>query len=783
MAKAPITYLGGSPWEVTEEGFYPEKARVSESIFSLSNEFMGVRGYFEEGYCGDHLQGSYFGGLYENKDIGHPQVFKGLITRENFIINAVDWLYTRIKIDGEQLDLHTSKHSEFIRTTDLAKGLLIRSFIWETQSGKKVKVTFERFLSMVRNNVGCQRIGFEPLNFSGNIDITSGLNFKSKHEIAAGWDASKITGSAEDEPAARFWQMLNGEKQGDLYAIQARTTTTRFALVSTFRINSDLELDEKLEQTDDYIGCAFTIPVKQGKTAAFEKIAVNFWERPSAMSAKQVWEAGLSLANENGSVTFDSALAEHADYWSHKWRTWDITINGADDLQQGVRFDLFQFHMAYHGGDDRLAIPSKGLTAEVYSGWVFWVVETYCQHVQIFTDPAIARKLLQFRYRGLHGAIERAQQVDCEGARYPFCTIDGPESCATWQHADMEIHVGEGIFLAIWLYVKHTKDYDFLHKEGIEMLLQISRFYASRGEYSPSGDFGFYGVMGPDEYHTLINHNFYTNYMGKRLFEYTAEVAQYMQQHVADKWQAVAQKVQLRDNELEDWKQKAAKMRLLQNPDTGLCEQHDRYFDLPEVDVPNIPLEQIPIYKSWAYERIFRMNMVKQADVVLLPVWFSHEWPYEHKKVNFEYYEPRTIHESSFSPSIHMILAAELGKKEMADDFFRLMARLDLDDYNRNTAQGLHMTPKSGTWMCMVYGYGGMRTDREVVSFRPSIPDAWASYSFTIMLQGSQVKVSISREIATFIIIEGSEVPAEIYGKEYVLTRDGLDVPIEKNGR
>jgi maltose phosphorylase len=401
----------------------------------------------------------------------------------------------------------------------------------------------------------------------------------------------------------------------------------------------------------------------------------------------------------------------------------------------------------------------------------------------IFTDPAAARKLLMFRYRGLAGAIERAAQVDCRGARYPFCTIDGPESCATWQHADMEIHVGEGICRAIELYVMHTGDTEFLWDCGAEMLLQICRYYASRGGWSPTKkDFGFYGVMGPDEYHTVVNHSCYTNWMGRKCFEYTLGVLEEMRREAPDKLAAAKEKVQLDDGEPAEWGRMAEAMRIPRDDATGVYEQHAGYFDLPEVDVQAIGPDEIPIYTHWAYERILRTAMVKQADVLLLPVWFAHEWTLKDKKANFDFYEPRTIHESSFSPGIHQILAAELGYEEMALEYFRYMARLDLDDYHRNTAQGLHMTPKSGTWMCVTHGFAGMRTDLPVPAFAPTLPAGWRGYRFRVVHRGSVLEVKVTGAGATLRVVNGPALPIRLYGEEATATREGLTAPLRPPG-
>ena len=232
-----------------------------------------------------------------------------------------------------------------------------------------------------------------------------------------------------------------------------------------------------------------------------------------------------------------------------------------------------------------------------------------------------------------------------------------------------------------------------MHREGIEMLLQISRFYASAGDYSPvNGDFGLYGVMGPDEFHMMVNHNFYTNYLAKKVFLFTLEVLNEMKADSPDKYEEAVRKVALDPEEPKAWRDMADQMRIIQNPDTKVFEQHAGYFDLPHVEVADIPPEEIPVYKNWAYIRIFRKNMIKQPDVLNHLFFFSEDFTTEEKKANYGFYEARTIHESSLSPSLHSILALELGKTEQAYQFFTYAARLDLDNYNRNTEQGQHAT-------------------------------------------------------------------------------------------
>jgi maltose phosphorylase len=779
LPKTPIRYFHGDPWTIVEEGFDPAYQRVSESVFSVANEFMGVRGYFEEGYSGDHLLGSYFNHLYELMDIRHDQVFKGLITQGAAMINTVDWLYTRLWLDGELLDLAKSKFSGFTRRLDMRRGILTREFTWETAGGKQLQMTFERFTDMQSTRIGCQRITVKPLNFSGEVKFRCGLDFNTHYEIGAGWDATAKGGAQQSREIINFWKCTRKGPVGDGWAIQARTARSGHELFSGFRLNSKQALEPALVQEEKFIGVDFSLPLQQGVATGVDRMAVNEWCKTE--DGESLWNRGReALTRQFAGVTYETARTEHTAFWEKVWDVLDIEIEGDPEVLQGLRFSCFQTYQTYHGENVDLNALCKGLTGEVYFGWVFWDSEIYSHRLMMFVDPAAAKKLLLYRHRRLAQAMERAKQLDCEGARFPFASITGTEDSGTWQHVDLEIHADMAVAYAIWHHDKICQDKEFLYREGIEMLLQICRFLASAGGWSPvGGDFGFYGVMGPDEFHMMVNHNCYTNVMGKKTFEFTLRVLAEMQREVPDLFGKAISKTGLKSQEPEQWKEMAAKMRIPKDERTGVFEQHAGYFDLPHVDLQRFPPEQIPIYQHWAYIKIFRHNIVKQADLLNLMYFYSQDYTLEEKRANYEFYEARTIHESSLSPSLHAILAAELGKLDEAYTFFSYGARMDLDNYNRNTEQGLHVTSAAGVWASMIFGFGGMHTDGDVLSFQPAIPAAWKSYRFRVRYLGAVLEVRVDHEQVEFQIISGAAVTIRVYGKFYVLDAKGITAKLK----
>ena len=786
-------YFKLDAWAIVEEGFDAAHSKVAESIFSLGNEYQGVRGYFDEGYGGERHAGVYFNGFYELLNFKHPVAYNGFVLNGADMTNSVDWLYTRLEIDGETLDLAKSKFSDFRRVLDLKTGVLTRTFVWETASGKRLKLTFERFTSLVNTHLGAQKISFEPLNFSGEIKVTSGLDFSiHADEKPNNWTA----------PRKEVSSSLNNR----IYAILGETKLGKRYLFSSFR----LELPEgvtagELIEGDLFAGAEFNLKLTQNKTVSFQKIVLSYagkvlgnsaeaWTKifkvnksvkidgsdtPKDINetAETVWQKGAELA-KNG-VSYDDALVAHKAFWANVWDNLDIVIEGDDENQQGIRYCIFQLHQTYHGSDATLNIGAKGLTGDAYGGKAFWDTEAYCLAFYIFNNPAAAKNLLEYRYSTLEQAKIRAKVLDCAGACYPIATIDGWENCELWQHASLQIHVSGSVAFGIEQYAKLTEDKDFLYGNGIEMLLEIARFYASRAQQDPhTGEYGYYGVMGVDEFHVMVNNNCFVNYLAKKSIDYALQTVIEMKKFAPEKLLKIAKKINLQYNELAQFAEIAGNMKMPQT-ESGIFEQHDAFFNLPHIDLKKIKKSELPLYDYWSYDRIYRTDMIKQPDVLMFLFMFAQDFSREIKRVNYEYYEPICMHESSLSPSIHSIIASEIGKHGEAAEFFGFATRLDLDDYNNNTYQGLHTTSISAAWTNIVFGFGGMRVLEPVLAFSPSIPEKWQKLSFKVMYRSAIISVEIEKTKATFKT-DGKTITLKIYDTEYSVDNNGVTVDIPK---
>jgi len=769
MSKIASRYLEIDPWRIVEKGFHRDRDKVSESIFSVGNEFMGVRGYFEEGYSGPSMLGSYFNGVFEYAPNPKKEWFNGTPDRYHFLVNTVDWLHTRISAEGEKLDLATSKITGFERSLDMREGVLRRSFVWELSSGQKLRVCFERLTSMVDAPLGLQRLAVEALEGSANLQIEAGLEFATR-------------GNTHWNPGESLWSVVKAEAQDGVLAILGKLPESGRRVGATMRLAGELSLTTEVVTREKYIGWKMTHSLVPGRPLTLDRIVANTVERNADIADDTVWEAIVAAAKERHGVTFEKARADQAAWWAQVWERTGVSIEGDPENEQGVRFGIFQLTQTYHGLDPANNVAAKGLTSEHYGGYAWWDTETYCLPFYVFTNPRAARNLLGFRHLTLPGAVRRSASDDCEGARYPMCTIDGDESCIVWQHGDLEIHVGEAVAYGIWHYVNITGDREFLYSSGMEMLIQISRFYASRGGWGQqTGKFGFYGVMGPDEFHMMVDNNCYTNFMAGKVFAWTLEAMEEMRRNAPERLEAIAKKTQLRPEEVPAWQHIAENIYLPQNRKTGVYEQHQGYFNYPHTDISKIPPTDYPLQNHWSYYRTFRTDMHKQPDVLLLHFFFSHEFSERNKRANYEFYEPRCSHESSLSPGVHSILAAELGQHDKAFSYWGHSARLDLDDYNRNTDHGLHTTSMAASWLNVVYGFGGLRTDGPCLSFRPSLPGKWNQFSFKLQIREGTLTVTVTPRRAEFAIAGIDSLEIEMFGKRHVVAAGTvLKVPMPK---
>ena len=762
MTKIADTYLLCDPWKVIEEGWHKDRNTVSESVFSLGNEYMGVRGYAEEWQGAESMQGSYFNGIYEEIDL--EKSYKGIVTKTHFMVNAVDWLYAEIRTGDEILNMDTSKIGSFRRELDLRKGIFTRSFDWHTKGGPIVHLEFTRFLNMEKANQAFQKIKCSASGGDVRLSVVIANSFNTGH----GWDKKS------------YWKFLRRDWLDNGAAVHGQTVRTGQQVFSGFTFKASEGAQWNKKEAEKAAGFEIVLPLKNGSEGWIEKNIYNYVVKQRSAAPEPVWEKGMA-ALRGGLPGFDTVLEQQREYWNVFWKNADIRIEGDPLNQQGIRFCIFQMQQTYNGYDPSNNIGAKGLTGEAYNGHAFWDTETYCLPFYLFSNLRAARNLLEYRYATLGAAKERAKQLDCRGACYPVATLNGEEACNLWQHASLQFQPSTGVAYGIAHYVKISGDTEFLYGHGAEMLVEISRLLLSRGSWNNDGTgFGFYAVMGPDEFHMMVNHNCYTNFMAKKTFEYTEQTLREMEKNAPAQYEALCKKTSLSGEERKNFALCAEKMIILYDEKTKLFEQHEGYYTLPRIDISKIPVTDFPLYHNWSYDRIYRTSMIKQPDVLMFLFLYNQEFPVEVKRANYEYYEPNTIHESSLSPSIHSIFAAEIGKLSDAFRFFAFATRMDLDNYNRNTSEGLHTTSIAAAWVNIVYGFGGFRSDGEELALNPVLPEHWTEYEFGIFYRNAHIRVKVSAADVVLTTADHLDeaIPLKIYGKQYSFGSEGLKVAL-----
>ena len=741
MPKIAKRYLEADPYKIIEVGFHQDRAMVSESIFSLGNEYSGVRGYFEEGYSGEHLQGSYFNGIYEYALLDTPNAYLGIVKRTHFTINAVNYLKTSITIDDEVLDLHNATISDFYRELDMRNGLYLRKFKW-LKHHKTIDLTFKRILNMQKCEEAYQEITIKP-NQDITLDLVLSLDSNVLH-----WNS--------DCYFKRDQEFIKNNYLG----ISVETLTTKQKIVSLMHLNIK---PDKITKDNMVINAHYHLTLKANEEITFKRQVANVIDKYGQKDSISLINEATSIMDDMVKKDLHDLIQENEVFFKNIYDASDIEIDGDIFVQQGIRYSIFQLAQTYHGYSGDNNIGAKGLTGEAYSGHAFWDSETYCLPYYLFSNKEASLNLLMFRYNTLNEARKRARELDCLGACYPIATRNGKEGCNLWQHASLQFQPTTGVYYAIMHYMNIYNDIDFMNKYGLEMLVEICRFLLSRGAYNQDRTkFGLFGVMGPDEFQMMVNHNTYTNYLAQKAFGYLLDILN------DDKYDlSVLTKLSFTDEEKVQIQEAHDKMLILYDDKTKLFEQHMGYFDLPHIDINQIPETDFPLYHHWSYDRIYRNDMIKQPDVLMFMFLFNQDFSYEQKLANYLYYEPRCIHESSLSPSIHSILACELNRYDEAYRFFEYATRLDLDDYNCNTKEGIHTTSIAAAWMNIVYGFGGLRSDKKVLKLKPRPVINWNYYSFKIKYQEALIKIKVSKD--QLVITTNKTITLNIYDQDYLV--------------
>ncbi len=740
------------PWKLVETTLHREDMRLAESLTSTGNAHMGMRGNFEEAYSGDCHRGTYLAGVwFPDKTrvgwwkVGYPEYF-------GKVINAVNLLEIGVTVNGTPIDLAALPVNAFYRELDMEHGLLLRRAEVQLREGT-VTIEAERFLSIVQKELLAIRYRVTPA-FAARVRLSPALDANVRNEDSNYGDT--------------FWENTAQGQDGEAAYVMARTRENpfgapRFTACAAMRA----EGAENHAAQSGRVCASMERDAAAGETVELAKLAcVDTSRNHSGDAALRAHVLDtLSGAAAKG---YDTLRAEQRAAWRARWDAMDVRIDGDDGAQQGIRFNLFQMLCTYDGADPRLNIGPKGFTGEKYGGATYWDTEMFCLPMILSVmDESAGKSLLHYRFLHLQKACENAKKLGCEGALYPMVTFTGEECHNEWEITFEEIHRNAAIFYAIFMRYTYTMDTQFLREYGLPVMLEICRYFIGRTAYSDKKRcYMILGVTGPNEYENNVNNNWYTNRMAKFCLEQTAHYVRTVIGFPALKPFGGSER------EIQRFERVAKKMYLPEDKKLGVFLQQDGFLDKEIVPAAALDPKERPISQRWSWDRILRSCYIKQADVLQGLYCLRHLFDRETTWRNFAFYEPLTVHESSLSPCVHAILAADLGLYDKAEEMYRRTARLDLDNVNNDTEDGLHITSMCGSWMALVKGFAGLRTERGHLELQPSVPPAFRSFAFKIRIQARVIDFEVKDGRMEIALRTGAPIMMQVYD-QYITLQPG----------
>jgi len=733
-----IDYFKAHPWKVIEEGFNPAMNEIAESVFSLGNGMMGQRGNLEESFSGHSLQGTYVGGVYYPDKTrvgwwknGYPEYFAK-------VLNATYWSGMRIWINNELLDLAQVTVKSFTRELDMHQGMLNRHCVVVLKNGIELTIESHRFYSLINKE-------YSALQYN----ITANTACVVKVENYLDGDVANKDSNYEE----KFWDEVKQEVHNHDLLVTVKTKKLNWVVTNVLSFEIWKNAIKYNEIAKPFTRSKFASNTYEIAVAAAEKLTLvkhcitgsSFHHAPEALELHT-----KKALDKMSASSFEAHLQMSAAAWAKKWETTDVRIDGDVKAQQAVRFNIYHLNQTYCGDDARLNIGPKGFTGEKYGGSTYWDTEAYClPFFLVSADAAISRQLLVYRYKQLGKAIENAATLGFTNgaALYPMVTMNGEECHNEWEITFEEIHRNGAIAYAIYNYIQHTGDQQYLLEGGFEVLLGIARFWKQRVHWSGIKQrYEMHGVTGPNEYENNVNNNWYTSYIADWCMQYTAECAEWIKSNHPAAFAEIGQKTQFQaDTEIAAWNHIHANLYLPQDDSLGVFVQHDGFLEKELIPVKDLSPAQRPINQKWSWDRILRSVYIKQADVLQGLYFFEDNFDYDTHVRNFKFYEQFTVHESSLSPCVHSILAAKIGETDKAYEMYLRTARLDLDNYNNDTEDGLHITSMAGSYLSIVQGFGGLRIKNQTLYLNPHCPSQWEGYGFQILLNNEPVKIEVTK--------------------------------------
>ena len=727
-----------SGWEIYEKSFLEEQLIATGSNFLTGNGYLGYRGTFPEWHK-DKYVGCIVTDTYDNAD--------GTWTE---LCNAPNGLYTKLVVDGETAETAGSSLSAeeiaYYRKLDLRYGIFSAKSSWTGKNGRQLHIGIERFASYAN-------LHLVPMSFK----VRAGQ--RCRLELYTG-----IDGAVWDLNGKHLYNYKIEAEDGET-AISAETGQSGISLVvlEGHKIIGSEPLKKELIREEEAVFWKFTFELDQEEELVLEKVMTVY----SSNDTKYPYSAGKKDLQEAMDMGYEHLKKEHKPYWDRIWEKGDVKINGDPFSQALLRFNLYHNIIATPGHSDSLPIGARGLSCQAYQGAAFWDQEIYNLPMFIYTMPEIARNILVYRYKTLDGARRKAANLGYEGAFYAWVSgKTGDELCPSFFFTDVltgrkirnhfndwQIHVSPDLVYAIWQYYQASGDWSFVEEYGAEIIFEVARFLYSHAYYNKSkGCYEFIRLLGPDEYHENVDNNAFTNYQAYYSLEKALKVSDRLKVENFELWRDLKNRLSLSELELLDWQDMLEKLYLPQPlSESRIIEQFDGYFELEDVTPKTLEQRLIKKNEYWGWPNgvAVHTQVLKQADVLQLLV-LQDLFPQDVVRVNYDYYEPKTQHGSSLSPSVHAIIAVKSGCVEQAYSYFTRSSVIDL--FNTNKAEsggtfigGIHTASCGAAWQIIVFGFAGMKVNKKGLSFKPKLPEKWTGVEFRITYKRQRFFITLDQ--------------------------------------
>jgi alpha,alpha-trehalose phosphorylase len=740
------------PWEIREGALDLDLLAQRESVFALSNGHIGLRGTLDEGEP-HGLPGTYLNGVYETRPLPYAEAGYGFPEDGQTIVNVTNGKLFRLLVDDEPFDIRYGQLLSHRRVLDMRAGTLRREAEWRSPAGQVVRVRSIRLVSLVQRAVAAILWEVEPVDEPARIVVQS--------ELVAN-EAQPETPSRDPRVAAALRAPLVGEfstANGGRVTLVHRTRGTKLLVGAAMDhvVEAPDGLESHSEVEEDLGRVTLAIDLEAGATLRVAKFLSYGWSAERSLPAvRDQVEAALVEARHTGwSGLLDGQREALDEFWTRS----DVELDGDLEIQQAVRFGLF--HTMQAGARaERRAIAAKGLTGPGYDGHAFWDTETFVLPLLTYSVPHAAAAALYWRHSTLPLARERARTLNLEGAAFPWRTIAGEECSAYWPAGTAAFHVGADVADAVIRYVEVTQDQDFEREAGLELLVETARLWLSLGHDDPASGFRIDGVTGPDEYSAVADNNVYTNLMAQRNLLAAADATR---RH-GDRARALG----VDDDEIAAWEAAAGAMFIPYDEDLGVHSQAEGFTRHQEWDF-DACRDRYPLLLNYPYVELYCKQVVKQPDLVLAMHLRGDAFSAEEKARNFDYYEARTVRDSSLASCTEAVMAAEIGHVELAYDYLAEAALVDLDDLHHNSRDGLHIASLAGSWIACVAGLGGMRDHDGKLTFAPRLPRDLSRLAFRLALHGCRVEVEVTHDGATYSLHSEGSVELSHHGEGFTL--------------